>query len=993
MGRIPEDELARIKRDCSVLARVRAAGVELTRHGANWLGRCPFHDDRSPSLVITPVKNLWHCLGACQAGGSVIDWEMRVARVSFRHAVERLRGELHEGIPGEEPTVLPALELDPAADDATLLGQVVDFYHRTLLASPEALAYLATRGLDHREAIEHFRLGYANRTLAYRLPLKVVKAGAAIRGRLQQLGVLRPSGHEHLNGSVVVPLHDAEGRVAGLYGRKIRDDLREGTPLHLYLPGPHRGVWNLDALAHSTEVILCEALLDALTFWVAGYRQVTASYGVRGFTPEHLAAFQRHGIERVVIAYDRDEAGDTAAIALAEELARAGLACYRIQFPRGMDANAYALKVQPAAQSLGLLIRHAVWLGTGTPPPPPTPGASQGEPSEIPSVPAASSLAAAPPPEIAASTTEPLASPEPPGPPSEVPVAVSEHEVTLALDQRVYRVRGLAKNLSPETLRVTLVVRCGAALFADTLDLYAARPRAVFMAQAARALGIEEDVIKQDLGTLLLRLEAVRDAQLAARAAAPSAAAPTAAPAPPMTMAEREAALALLRDPRLLDRIEADFARAGVVGEATNVLVGHLATVSRLLPRPLAVIIQSASAAGKTSLMEAVLAFVPPEQRVHYSAMTGQALFYLGEQDLRHKVLSVVEEEGAERASYALKLLQSEGELTIASTGKDPQTGKLVTHTYRVEGPVQLFLTTTALSLDEELLNRALVLTVDESAAQTRAIHRRQRAARTLDGLLARAERDDLTRLHQNAQRLLEPLAVVNPYAPDLTFLDGRTRTRRDHEKYLTLIDAIALLHQHQREHRTVTRHGRTLRYIEVTPEDIAVANRLATEVLARSLDELPPQTRRFLGALDEWVSAECTRRKLARASFRFTAREVREAVGLGATQVKCHLHRLVELEYVLLHRAPRSQGVVYELGYEGERDGYDPARSVTRALRSGLGRASAGAEPAGGRTPDSRDIPTVGRALAPAGSDASGAHRNGRPTRGRAHVATTGAS
>ena len=171
----------------------------------------------------------------------------------------------------------------------------------------------------------------------------------------------------------------------------------------------------------------------------------------------------------------------------------------------------------------------------------------------------------------------------------------------------------------------------------------------------------------------------------------------------------------------------------------------------------------------------------------------------------------MVEEEGAERAAYALKLLQSEGALTIASTGKDPQSGKLVTHTYRVEGPVQLMLTTTALTLDEELANRALVLTVDESAAQTRAIHQRQREARTLEGLLARSERQALLRRWQNAQRLLEPIAVVNPYAPTLAFGDARTRARRDHEKYLTLIDAVALLHQHQREVKTVLHRGQVV--------------------------------------------------------------------------------------------------------------------------------------------------------------------------------------
>ena len=180
------------------------------------------------------------------------------------------------------------------------------------------------------------------------------------------------------------------------------------------------------------------------------------------------------------------------------------------------------------------------------------------------------------------------------------------------------------------------------------------------------------------------------------------------------------------------------------MGEETNKLLGYLAAVSRKLEEPLAVIIQSSSAAGKSSLMEAILAFVPEEDRVKYSAMTGQSLFYMGETDLQHKVLAIVEEQGAQRATYALKLLQSEGELTIASTGKDPQTGRLVTQEYRVEGPVMIFLTTTAIEIDEELLNRCLVLTVDEDREQTRAIHRLQRERQTLEGLLARHARPAL---------------------------------------------------------------------------------------------------------------------------------------------------------------------------------------------------------------------------------------------------------
>ena len=360
------------------------------------------------------------------------------------------------------------------------------------------------------------------------------------------------------------------------------------------------------------------------------------------------------------------------------------------------------------------------------------------------------------------------------------------------------------------------------------------------------------------------------------------------------------------------------------MGETTNKLVGYLAAVSRKLDQPLAIIIQSSSAAGKTSLMEAVLSLVPPEDQVKYSAMTGQSLFYMGETNLKHKILAIVEEEGAERASYALKLLQSEGALTIASTGKDSSTGRMVTQEYRVEGPVMIFLTTTAIKIDEELLNRCIVLSVDENREQTRAIHQFQRRRQTLQGLLADQSRQETLALHRNAQRLLRPLLVANPYAESLTFLDDKTRTRRDHLKYLTLIRAVALLHQYQRPVKAVTHGDQTVEYIEVTLDDIAVANRLACEVLGRSADELPPQTRRLLGLVDEMVTAACKRLGIDRADHRFSRRDIRECTGWGHTQLKVHLKRLEDMEYLLIHRGGRGQSFVYELLYEPPPDAQD---------------------------------------------------------------------
>ena len=342
--------------------------------------------------------------------------------------------------------------------------------------------------------------------------------------------------------------------------------------------------------------------------------------------------------------------------------------------------------------------------------------------------------------------------------------------------------------------------------------------------------------------------------------------------------------------------------------------------------------------------MDAVLAFMPEEERIQYSAMTGQSLFYMGQTSLKHKILAIAEEEGAARASYALKLLQSEGELTIASTGKDPNTGNLITQQYRVEGPVMIFLTTTAIEIDEELLNRCIVLSVDEGRAQTEAIHARQRAKRTLSGLRARQDKAAVLTVHRNAQRLLRPLAVVNPYADQLTFLSDKTRTRRDHEKYLTLIDTIALLHQHQRPVLSLATGGTSIDYIEAQASDIAHANALAHAVLGVSLDELPPVTRRVLGEVVRLVQERMQAQKLPRTDIRFSRRDVRDASGMSDTQLRVHLERLVQLEYLLTHRGTRGQSFEYELLYDG--DGQQ-AVHLSGLLDIGTNRATTSTESA----------------------------------------------
>ncbi len=906
MPMIPDDEIERIKRESDLAAVVRSRGVALKPQGGDLVGLCPFHDDKNPSLHVTPAKRLWRCV-ACHATGNVIQFVQKFDGVSFRHACELLKaGTLAalagpaQGAPVKKSTV-PRLAspLAADADDQAALRQVLDYYHARLAENPDALAYLKKRGVA-AEAIATFKIGFVDRTLGLRLPQANRKEGAAIREWLTRLGILRDTGHEHLRGRVVFPVVAESGEIGTVYGRAIDDGGKHER--HLFLPGPQRGVFNPAAL-RAAEIILTEGIIDALTFWGAGFKNVTTCYSAKALPAELLDAFLAAKIQRVLIAFDRDKAGDDGAAEVAAQFAAHGVECRRVQFPHGLDANAYALSVQPAAKSLGLLLQAAA---VDTPRARPLSSLAASVSRSEPGAAKEKNLAVA-----NAPTTPAPASAAPPAPNANAapgvnaPLALEQrgaHHV-LDLDGREYRVTGLEKSASVEVLKVTLRVKCSERYHQDALDLCRDGERRRFAERAAEETGLTPELVKRDLGRVLLAAEQAVETRQATEAIK---AAQGAARGPELAPAERAEALAWLTAPDLVARLRAAIAAAGIVGEERNALVAFFAGVSRLSERPLAIVVQSPSAAGKSTLMDAVLAFFPEEARVKYSALTGQALYYLGETNLKHKILAIVEEAGAEKASYALKLLQSEGELTIASTGKDPATGRMVTQEYHVEGPVMIFLTTTAIDLDEELQNRCLTLVVDVSAAQTARIHAVQRARRTLAGLVAREERKELLRVLKNAQRLLRPIQIVNDYAPQLTFPAERTRARRDHEKYLTLIDAIALLHQHQRPIRSHVVAGRAVDYIEATPGDIALANELAGAVLARSLDELPPQTR----ALWQHVRALAEEKKGAA----FTRRELCLASGWSLTQVRTHLARLVELEYLAARCGRLGSLFVYEV-------------------------------------------------------------------------------
>jgi 5S rRNA maturation endonuclease (ribonuclease M5) len=669
-----------------------------------------------------------------------------------------------------------------------------------------------------------------------------------------------------------------------LYGRSI-----EGRR-HLYWPGERQGIFNPQGARNTDEVIVTESVIDAAALWSAGQRNVIPTYGTTGLTDEIVTHLVECRVRRVVLMLDADDAGRAAAVEMTERLAAVNIETRSLELP-AKDASEFFVNGGTADEIRALLAGSAGILPAG--------------------VSAAHAVRA-----------DPLNAAGPPAVPALQLETSNDGSILFTIDGREYRIRGLSP-VALERLRVNVRLTVNGSFHLDTIDLYQARARALFAQGAAKLCGVGEQQVTADLLQMIEKLEAAR---LAMRKNGDDANKPDA----PMTPQERDTALSYLKDPKLTERIVEDFRKCGLVGERATVLTAYLAAVSRKLSEPLAVLIVARSGAGKSALQDALCAFVPPEDAVRVTRLTGQALFYKDPYSLQRKVLVIAEDEGAAQAVYSLRTLASDQRLSIAATRTDPQSGKLHTEHYEVYGPVVIVLTTTSPEVfDEETRSRFVQLTMDESHEQTRAILQRQRRSFTLEGVLEQATAEQVQRQHHNAQRLLRPLAVVNPYVEQLAYPSDRLMHRREQKKYLALINSIALLHQHQREIKRATRGYVEIEYVEVTIADIALANELAQGVLSRALDELAAPVR---GLYDE-LRALCVQRaeelKCNPDEVNLSRREIREATGWSDWQVRSYCRQLVEMEYLYAAVNGNGRPCVYSLA-RAEETGADGLRGLT---------------------------------------------------------------
>jgi DNA primase len=878
---IEKEKIEALKKNIDLVALIESKGISLKKNGKGYKGLCPFHEDTNPSLSINPETNLWQCFG-CNAGGDAIRFIELYENIGFKEAVAQLSGVRDQMSAKEKKTPEPGTRNPKTLSikDRRLLGKVVSYYQHSFTEDSRGLNYLKNeRGITDSQSLKDFGAGYVNGTLLEILPLgdPAVSGGEDedIIKALKRIGILNSKGHEIFYNCVVFPLLDSKGAIVNLYGRNIED---ENEVSHLYLPGPRAGLVkpSYSAVKRSQSIILTESIIDALTLYDQGFKNTVPIYGVNGLIDDHLSLFNRK-IKEAYLVFDADEAGRKASEAVSPRLKEKDIIPYIVTLPV-KDVNVFFKRQTP--EEFERLLKKA--------------------------------------------NPESLEQSDKVSKREQSFYLETDHGLIVGYGDRQYEIKGIQRG--DTQLKVTIKASkniggskpdrrslgVGGPFELTTIDLYSSRSRVWFSKLCSDLFGASEELIKEDLGKILNLVEGYKPKAKVRTQKEP-------------TREEKVEAFKFLKNPDIFSEILTDLETLGVTGEETNKLVGYLSAISRKLDEPLSVLIQSRSAAGKSTLQDAILSLVPDEDFVKYTRVTDQALFYKDEDSLVHKILAIEEEEGMGGAAYSIRNIQSSKKITVAATGKDPGTGKMRTEEYTVKGPVSVMITTTAAELEGETASRFLFLTIDESSKMTEAIHRMQREAETLEGLINKKKSEKIIKKHHTAQRLLKPLAVANPYSKYLSYPNQSLRTRRDHKKYLGLIRAIAFLYQYQREVKTMDIEGESLEYIEVILDDVERANRLANEVLGQSLDELARPSRALLSSIYSMVKEISEKRDIPLDEVYFTRRMIREHTGWTDWQVRTHIKQLEALEYVRVRIGAWGKEYAYMLQYQGQgEDGHN---------------------------------------------------------------------
>jgi DNA primase catalytic core len=845
-GFLQEFEKDEIKRHVDIVSLFDSFGVELTAKGKGFAGRCPWHDDKEPSLSVDREKGLYHCFG-CGESGDVVSLVQKVRSVGFREALEFLRTQAGSP-PSNGKRASRRMDRASPATQASgslrfILDEVAARYASDLLTHPEAKAYLASRGLDQVQLIADFKLGYCAGTLGESL-------SEAQKAELARLGILRASGGEHFKGCIVVSLLDEQGHVAGFYGRRISAN---SGPAHLYLPGPHQGLLNRAAAkVYREELILTESVIDALSLVALGILNVIPCYGVNGFTEEHGKLLHGERVKTIAIGFDNDEAGRTASESLAERLVAECFTVKLITPPAGKDWNEARVS-GITKETVQELLAQAV---------------------------------------VKTSTLESAAS-----------FQVTRHGPRYIFESPALRYRLLGVRPSfVSSLRVNIRAECAGLSFLDNVDLYSARSRALFSAAASAALSLEPSRVEKDLLFIVDHLEAERDRELLQ--ASPSErreltegerkAGMELLQSPDLfdRIASDLAALGYVGEELNKQLLYIAASSRKMADPISVVILSQSASGKSLLVESVRRLMPPEDVVAVSSLSDQALNYIGEGGLLHKFLILGEAVH---SEVVEHQIREMLSSHELSRL-VAMKDAKT-GELS-SRTVRSPVVVAAVMSSTRTEMNPENASRAFLVNADE---SREQTRRIHESQRGKYSLERHSKER----SLIPR-----ITEAHQAAQRLLTPRVIVNPFASRLVFPDSLMRSRRDHERFVDLIAGVCHLRQFQKQEKESRdgATGETVRYIECDLTDYRIAYTILCATLPATLSSFPPSAIELYEAVRSLLREKAKREGLKVIEVSVSQREICEATGYNQRWIKRYLQLLGEWEYLQVAGA-RSRG------------------------------------------------------------------------------------
>jgi DNA primase catalytic core len=875
-------EIQEIKQRLSVETVLNHYNLKPDRHS---FLKCPFHDDQDPSLKIYTDTNTFNCFG-CGAAGDVIEFIERYEKKGKHEAILKAKSMIDPSAEIVQKTLTQINE--PELDKELLprlavIGKLMQESRGSFKRTATAKEYLRSRGLDPDKT----QAGYMGGDLGKGWNEKLQASAIA-------LGILKRTNETVspvFKNVVLFFTRNEKNQIIDIYGRSINPN---GTGRHFYLSGNHHGIYPGYPESGTRKLILTECIIDCETLLqqesIKTEFSMMALFGTNGFTPEHTEAIKGlPDLNEVVLFFDGDESGREAVTRIAEKVKvlKPDILITAVDTPDEEDINSLIQGHDAEILSYLLKTRKPVNASDKTKNDDhPDPVPQNGTPKQ----------------EAVLNTKNP-------------------QKITYREGELLLIIWGGIERENVHRLKVNLLVQKEGdtmRYYQDDVNLYSNLQLQRYIKGATEELDISTTTMKATLRRLQLQLEEYRLAEIERerKALQPRSY--------HMTREEEIKAGDFLLSMDLVKITMKAIDKTGLVGEEKNGLLLFFLYLSRFFDEPLHAIIFGKSGSGKTYLQTRVSECLPEESLRTITSLTENTLYYSEKDFWKHKVLLIEDLEGVYQAFLPLREFMSKQTITKLTTDKDIK-GNNVQRVLVVEGPVCVSGATTNTQIYEDNANRSFLLHVDETsehADQVMHYQRRQQA-----GLINEKEQSAWRQLLRNAQRLLRPVKVINPYAIELDIPACVFKKLRTNMHYLRLIEIITFYHQRQREWK---KDGGGTIYIETTLQDIEWANYLIKDSLLRKSDELSGQVRQFFEGLKQLSGAD------HRSIY---AKQVREHFRMHPMKANRYLRELEQRGYLQLAGGNRKSGYEYEISaweeYEKLKSGIDILDEILKRLKT----------------------------------------------------------